>query len=317
MSSIFLWLGIDTNKLSSCIEFSMMSEYIKYGNFSNIIHIDDNNIYNYDLKDLICNQKYKLVVLATINLLKNLNDFMKKISGLKYIPKLKECYFIHLGDEGFDRPNNNDREKLYSLFKNVIRFGNKDLNKHKNSVLVIPMGYISGMENDCDILISSKRQYKWCWLGTVKLDREMMLSTMSSVSPHMIIKTRHWGKSMTNIGEKSKKILRNSIFVPCSCGNAHVEGARYAEALESGAIPLIKKYENGEVSKLRFGFGNYYEILFQEKHPLPVFDTWDEMKTFIESVDYNQINMLQHECIEWWRKIKIKFGKKLHKVIFD
>ena len=182
MSAIFFWLNINTKSLGSCIELDMMKEYISFSKLNNVIHIDKNNIDSYNLEELIESKNYKFVLLATIRELISIKHFFKAIQKLSYIPKLSQSTFIHLGDEGFDRPSDNDREKLYSLFKNVIRFGNKDLEKHSNSILVVPMGYISGMNNTCnDLIKASNRKYKWGWLGQIKLDRKIMINNLCNL----------------------------------------------------------------------------------------------------------------------------------------
>ena len=119
MKYVFLWLNIDTSSLGSCIEFEMIDEYITRGCLNDVIHIDNKNINNYDLRSLIENNNYRLVILATINTLRTLNSFFTEIKKLDYYPKFNQCILIHFGDEGFDRPCDSDRNKLYSLFKNI------------------------------------------------------------------------------------------------------------------------------------------------------------------------------------------------------
>ena len=316
MKYIFLWC-LETKNMGSCIEFDMMCEYIYRGNLNNVIHIDEKNIHDFDLKDMIENQDYKMIILASIQILRKTNDFMRYIYQLPYIPKLKECIFIHMGDEGFDRPSDTDRNKLYSLFKGVVRFGNKDITKVSENIPVLPMGYISGMYGDGSILKSSQRKYIWAWLGSLKLDRRNMLETLSNTTQgeYFIRNSQNWKKAMHLSGPESKKIIRHSKFVPCSCGNAHVEGARYAEALESGAIPLIKKYKIGEVAELRFGFDDYYTLLFKNPHPLPSFYDWNEMKDFIDNISDTDLDILQNKCINWWVETKTFFGLELSNFI--
>ena len=102
MKYVFLWLNQDTTYLGSCIEFEMIDEYITRGGFHDVIHIDNKNINNYDLRSLIENNNYRLVILATINTLRTLNRFFTEIKKLDYYPKFDQCTLIHMGDEGFD-----------------------------------------------------------------------------------------------------------------------------------------------------------------------------------------------------------------------
>lgn len=317
MKYVFLWLNQDTTNLGSCIEFEMIDEYITRGGLNDVIHIDNKNINNYDLRSLIENNNYRLVILATINTLRTLNCFFTEIKKLDYYPKFNQCTLIHMGDEGFNTPCDSERNKLYTLFKNVIRFGNKDSNKYSKSIHVVPMGYISGMRrDDAPLTLASQRKYNWVWFGAIKLDRQHMINSLKLIEPCYYYNSRTWGGSMNNIGNNTKKFLRIAKFVPCSCGNAHVEGARYAEALESGAIPLIKKYRKGELKALRTGFDDYYSLLFEDSsYPLPSFYEWEHMKSFIENISDDDLDILQKKCLDWWIKNKDYFGKKMCDVI--
>lgn len=57
------------------------------------------------------------------------------------------------------------------------------------------------------------------------------------------------------------------------------------------AIPILPKRKGIDA----------YDILLG-KHPLPVFESWKEARTFAETVyaDPEKLNRLQTECLTWW-----------------
>lgn len=85
MKYVFLWLNIDTTRLGSCIELEMIDEYITRGCLNDVIHIDNKNINNYDLRSLIENNNYRLVILATINTLRTLNGFFYRNKEIRLL----------------------------------------------------------------------------------------------------------------------------------------------------------------------------------------------------------------------------------------
>lgn len=315
MTVCIIWF-CDSQNLSSCIEYDMVCEYFKKGGVDDIIHYDENTKIDSSTVKSPSNKVYIFASVQVCRTLVTFDEYVKRHFPLDVLPSFSSCTFIHAGDEGLCDPPVNEREILYSRFKNVVRFGNRANEHHSPSLTVVPMGYISGMGNtEVELLSSSKRTNIWCWFGSVKLDRLNMVRAIQVVKPHVFHNSRGWGNSMKNIGENTKSVLRDSRFVPCTAGNCHVEGARWAEAIESGAIPLIKTYTTNECIRIRMplrnGFGNYYDTLFEESHPFPMFSYWRDMVTFMKTITDSEVDILQKNCMEFWDKMKVKFGRKL------
>jgi len=156
---------------------------------------------------------------------------------VKEITKSYNLYLlIHLSDETLQHDL-----IFYSKAKKIIRnFYNPRL--QANNIMTVPVGYKNQHERD---KVKSKainsRKYKWSFVGTMKNDRDRMVKKLKKLEPNFLHITENFF-SEDHLGPvEYKKIVQDSIFVPCPRGYSNFESFRILESLENYSIPIFKR----------------------------------------------------------------------------
>lgn len=224
--------------------------------------------------------------------------------GLRiYLDKYKSLGYkfilFHLSDE-FCQHNC----YYYPEAEHVFRFHYDYKIKHPN-VTVLPLGYTTGyMNKDGVINMSDKRDITTTFIGQVKTDRQEMLNAISGFEKKIIYLTRVWSDPNIMTFDKVIDIYKRVRFVPCPMGNISPETLRLYEALEWGAVPIVKKH-NGT---------DYYKYIFGE-HPIPMVENWSEAKDMINKLNTDGLDSLIMKINTWYKKIMNDTSVKVANII--
>ena len=108
--------------------------------------------------------------------------------------------------------------------------------------MTVPVGYKNQHERD---KVKSKainsRKYKWSFVGTMKNDRDRMVKKLKKLEPNFVHITKHFFSEDHLRPVEYKKIIQDSIFVPCPRGYSNFESFRILESLENYSIPIFKR----------------------------------------------------------------------------
>jgi hypothetical protein len=201
-----------------------------------------------------------------------------KTKGYKYI-------LIHLSNESLQHNCN-----YYTNAEHVFRFYHDDSIKYSN-VTTLPLGFVSGyMNNDNIINLSDKRNISVVFIGQIKADRQLLINNISEINNNFIYLTNQWDDPNLLTFDKVIEIYKRTKFIPCPMGWCNPDSLRFFEALEWGAIPIIKKY-NGI---------DYFKYIFGE-HPIPIVNDWNEIPDLINKLDNNKLDELIIKINTWYK----------------
>jgi hypothetical protein len=159
----------------------------------------------------------------------------------------------------------------------------------------LPLGYTNSFTHETIQSDIDRRMYIWSFLGHAgKSSRPEMIEALELFKPNFVYTAEQ--SRLEPIGRSEyQRILRDSIFVPCSMGNLNLDSFRVYEALECGAIPILEK---------RAGLDYFSRLL--GAHPLPTFSNWRLAARFISFMlhDRDALVNLQKQCIDWWAGYK-------------
>lgn len=99
------------------------------------------------------------------------------------------------------------------------------------------------------------------------------------------------------------KALSDTVFAPCPGGN-NIETFRHYEALELGAIPLFVK------PSAEYDFTSDWL-----DYPGPVFQSWRDMKGFMNSMTLETASQLQVRVVDWYQQYKSRTRSKLAELL--
>jgi hypothetical protein len=208
----------------------------------------------------------------------------------------RNAWLLQLSDETYEGGYD-----VYRNFRGVFRnYWSSIFNPRR--VLHLPLGYTNGFTHEAIGPDIERRLYVWSFLGhTGKSSRPEMIEALLPLRPNFVHATeqgrhQHAGKN------EYQRILRDSIFVPCSMGNVNLESFRVYEALECGAIPILEK---------RPGLDYFTRLL--GSHPLPTFGNWRQAARFVASIrdDRNALGNLQKQCLAWWTGYKQSLRERI------
>ena len=101
-----------------------------------------------------------------------------------------------------------------------------------------------------------------------------------------------------------KKILEQSIFVPCPRGNSSPDTFRLYEAIEAGSIPIVERDE-------------YWNSLFGDDHPLMQVSDWNKAVNDIialsEETEWQK--EYSQKLVSWWNAQKTTLKQKIKTTI--
>lgn len=148
---------------------------------------------------------------------------------------------------------------------------------------------------------ANARTYKWSFMGGInKSSRRQMFEVMQTVPNGAHHLTMGWMTEDAFGPQDYRIVMDNSVFVPCPAGWSNLESYRVWEALEAGCIPLVERREGYDYFSLALG-----------SHPLPTFDTWDQVPGFIAALDDSAVEALRSTCSAWWRNYKISLQERI------
>lgn len=219
-------------------------------------------------------------------------NYLKTYKSLGY-----EFFLLHLSEENLMHDCS-----YYSLAKHVFRNYYNPTISYPSNVTIIPLGYKSGYRNNGEpINPVEKRTIPVCFIGQIKSDRAHLVSVLETIPNSFIHKTMRWNCPTALSQSQVADLYSKMLFVPCPQGWIHVDSFRICEALEWGAIPIIKNYG---YSKQLGWIGN--------DHPLPVVESWEEIPNLIQNVNYD---ILHKRCLEWYKQLKLNVASSIYQII--
>jgi len=219
----------------------------------------------------------------------NFLNYLKKFEEQKF-----DFYLLHFSNE-----NLNHDTSYYSKAKHVFR-NYFDKNILEKNVTFIPLGIKSGFLNHHKSVETVGKKFDFSFIGQPKSDRYELLSVLEKLEKNFIHKTNNWNCSTSLSQEECKSIYRETKFVPCPMGWVHPDSFRIMESLESGSIPVIKKYDGLNFTEFTFG-----------KNPLPVIDDWNSLNDLLK-LDYESLYTLVHS---WYQNFIESLKDKIYKTI--
>lgn len=200
---------------------------------------------------------------------------------LNIINKLQPTVLLHLSDEWINRPEYN---QVFNKVKLVYRQYKPD-NENISNVKYLPLGYHSWgknyIRNIKNIIPVNDRKNIWCFSGSNKGDRGVMLEQLSDIKPFFNQSTQAF---------ESTDMFNNSKFAFCPPGNFNIECYRIYEAMYNGSIPIVVGNEQ-QIMK----FKSTFEI------PLPCYfvENIQQMKDIINKTSEQELIIVQRNCIDW------------------
>ena len=147
------------------------------------------------------------------------------------------------------------------------------------------------------------KKYTWCFMGQIHAQgpRKEMIESLKSIDCEYFCRTSSGWLSEDGLNTSNyKKVLAESVFVPCPRGNSCVDSFRLYEALEVGSIPIVEKDE-------------YWKEMYGDDCPLIQVESWGHCIDFITEFKNNSnwIDEKTKELNIWWNKNKDLLKNKL------
>jgi hypothetical protein len=151
------------------------------------------------------------------------------------------------------------------------------------------------------------KKYIWCFIGQVHAQgarAEMIESLKKTEGEYYCNVNSTWQSGDSLSTQDYKKILQQSIFVPCPRGNSNPETFRLYEALEVGSIPIVER-------------DDYWNSLFGDDHPLIQVSDWN--KAVNDIIALSKETEWQEEysqkLVSWWNSQKNSLKQKIKTTI--
>lgn len=166
-------------------------------------------------------------------------------------------------------------------------------------VLHLPLGYLNGKGCGGQITLSSQRPLTWTFAGAMDRNnrRQIIDILVKKYSKNFVHMTPTWGSKEDMPANRYVGMLQDSQYVPCLDGFYNTESYRFYEALEQGAIPVVKKDKKGTYAQLLGG-------------PLVYLESWSD--DFTSDI---QVDTKQKELVYWWAHFKVELSKKINQML--
>jgi hypothetical protein len=241
--------------------------------------------------------KYETVMNNSVIIYSN-NSNSVSDEFLSYLNSFKEksynFYLLHFSNENLSHDTT-----YYSLANHVFR-NYYDPNIKQNNVTFIPLGVKSGFLCEENEKNEINKEFNFTFIGQPKSDRFDLLNIIENDNRNFIHKTNSWNCSTSLSQEECKVIYKKTKFVPCPMGWVHPDSFRVMECLESGSIPVIKKYNNENFLLPTFG-----------ENPIPVLNSWGEINNLLE-MNYFEI---YDKVMGWYKNFKDGLKNKIYNII--
>lgn len=174
----------------------------------------------------------------------------------------------------------------------------------KNNVFTVPLGYKGGIKNRNETYLNfSQKKYDFCFIGQLKNDRLDLVRQISKSNKVFLHITNKWDCPTSISSKDMGDIYSSTLLVPCPMGNVNIDSFRICEVLESGSIPVIKKYNGND----------YFEKIFG-KHPIPIVNEWNEIVNVYNKILLNPDYEIE-KINKWYRQFKNNLKKEIyHKI---
>jgi hypothetical protein len=211
----------------------------------------------------------------------------------KFVDNGYKFNLLHFSNENLGH-NCDYYSKANHVFRNYY-----DPNITSQNVIFIPLGVKSGFVSKHTNINPITKEYEFTFIGQPKSDRQELLSVIEQMENVFIHKTNSWNCSTALTQDECISIYNKTKFVPCPMGWVHPDSFRLMECLESGAIPILKNYNNLE----------YFSKVWGDS-PLPIVNSWNEIATYykMNEEDYNQ---LSNSVFNWYEEFKHKLSLKI------
>jgi hypothetical protein len=166
-------------------------------------------------------------------------------------------------------------------------------------ILHLPLGYLNGKGCGGQITLSSQRPLTWTFAGAMDRNnrRQIIDILVKKYSKNFVHMTPTWGSKEDMPANRYVGMLQDSQYVPCLDGFYNTESYRFYEALEQGAIPVVKKDKKGTYAQLLGG-------------PLVYVESWSD--DFTSDI---QVDTKQKELVYWWAHFKVELSKKINQML--
>jgi hypothetical protein len=154
---------------------------------------------------------------------------------------------------------------------------------------------------------SLSKKYIWCFMGQVHAQgaRAKMIDSLKKTGGEYYCNVNStWQSKDSLVTQDYKKILEQSIFIPCPRGNSSPDTFRLYEAIEAGSIPVVERDE-------------YWENLFGKDHPIIQVSDWNKAANDIIALS-KESQWLEEYSIKlssWWNKHKAEIKTKINDII--
>jgi hypothetical protein len=149
-----------------------------------------------------------------------------------------------------------------------------------------------------------KRTIPATFIGSLKHDREKVVRVLSRIKNSFIHTTDGFGSVYNMTPPEVIDKYKRSRFVPSPIGHWSIECYRFYEALEWGAIPIVKRYDGWD----------YYHDIFGD-HPIPIVNDWKEMTDMINDTSYGDWEISASIINKWYAQWKDDFAKRVKNTI--
>lgn len=224
---------------------------------------------------------------------KYLNYFSEyKKRGLKY-------NLYHLSNEQL-----NHNYSYYADAKVVFR-NYPDIRIKYPNVFTVPLGYKTGFVNkNKNPKKFNEKKYDFNFIGALKWDRFMLVEFLKKQPRTFIHTISRWAAPESLPTEKMQEILEDTLLVPCPMGNVLPETFRFYETLESGSIPVIKRYNNFD----------YYSMFYID-HPFPVVDEWTELPSVLDQLKKQNVDDIILNINSWYDSYKKNYRSAIYSLL--
>lgn len=156
------------------------------------------------------------------------------------------------------------------------------------NVIFLPLGFQSGFLNRTGSVAGpGERTIEAAFIGQPKNDRIELILELSKLRAPFLHTTGAWACDTALPSGEVAAIYGRTRYVPCPKGWVHEDSFRICEALEWGAVPVLRDYGSGDVLRRTM-----------PGHPFPILKDWGELPGLIDSTDYPALHT---RCAEWYR----------------
>lgn len=281
---------------NSVLEKKWIAELFQNHYSNNVLIFNINHVHNPDFELLYVNP---IFVIDDLNNNSN-NQYIQKYSknNIKY-------QIIHLSDQKLDQPT-----RLLSKNEccNYI-YCNYYLDEYESSMLFFQLGVKSSFWdnyngfNPINISIGN-RKYIWsfchhCENETVNVYFKKILN----ITPNYWYKNDNSDSNCDLTISEYRDICLNSIFIPCLIDQINIDTSKLCEAIESGSIPIVLKYQQ------QFDFDQLFG-----PNPLIIVENWLDLDQLINQflIDHDQLEKIRINIYNWYIKYKDSFKNQIN-----